>query len=863
MSVHPCLKKSQRALPTPTVDSYRLTPVATSATGNACRQKQGALVLLPNGQVGLRGDHPVNLEDFASAAEESKRAVMPLEGGFFDTTELLSPSKHCSKRLWQWEHWTMEILPLSVPAYLELQRSTEFLQKEAAVNGYHLPGDDPLRQHFANSLHWFMSLTDMTKAQMNTILQHACEDIIPETSNTPICLSPRAHCGDAWPSSTEGEQDESRDKSRRCGVTIEEVSNEEVEERESRKHGRESDNKWDPSTLSSPHPQCGRRSTQEASDEDPIEDVEYLWSRCPACFGGKCEDILVQIDACYTQKHSSKAGRDPHRIHPNTFFIPKAEVQAWKQLKVNEDSDKTNHFEKGADDTRIKGSTQFFDVTANMTLLCCHDHALFTVNINTAGEGQHFVLATLAKLFEHLPPTVGVHFLYDIGCQLHASCEKWGSLKPYHTRLSFAMSIVHAFGYQWPCQLIYHPCKCIGYGLSDGEGVERLWHALSHLIAYGHVAGYYVHMYNLDSQFNFYSEEGLYKLGLWLHQKVLACDEKMKDLEECLRVCGFSEEVLHREWEAQIKAQTKPLPRQHKNKGNEPCEMMTVELELETALKSLRKAHLKVTKKEDTLENERLHSEDPYLRMSTIKEARAGPFGMLVSQTAQWDPRISELARRYNRLCDDMETLIQQRKAPRNSVALLKIEIECLFTLDVDDNIWLDVGIGYEEEGDDTVPPLWLCNEKVQAGIRAMNDRDCCIEEQARLLKERSALQLWFNEEWHIVNAAIEHMSNAAVEHQLSLKKRELCCLFVVWERTLVGVPAKEGLPEWGPSGEDLAEYRDVHVLGGGIEIVKEAGYEYDVEFEAEADGLLIEHLDSLRITENYQDMQASGTSDL
>ncbi|KAE9387002.1 hypothetical protein BT96DRAFT_838301, partial [Gymnopus androsaceus JB14] len=166
--------------------------------------------------------------------------------------------------------------------------------------------------------------------------------------------------------------------------------------------------------------------------------TEYLQSRCPACFGRKCEDVLVQVDACYTQKHSSKAGRDPPQIHLNTFFIPKAEVQAWKQLvdSVNEDSDKTNHFEKGlqvpksvldgclasftaADDACIKGSTQFFDVTANMTLLCRHDHALFTVNINMAGEGQHFVLATLAKLFEHLPPTVGVHFLYNIGCQLH------------------------------------------------------------------------------------------------------------------------------------------------------------------------------------------------------------------------------------------------------------------------------------------------------------------------------------------------------------------------------------------------------------------------------------------------------------
>lgn len=231
--------------------------------------------------------------------------------------------------------------------------------------------------------------------------------------------------------------------------------------------------------------------------------------------------MIVQVDACYTQKHSSKAGRDPPRVHPNTFFISEARVQGWKQLldsirprkqpprkrhKANEVPDETDHIEEGlrvpksvldgchasftaADDARIKGSTQFFDVTANMTLLCRHDRALFTVNINTAGEGQHFVLAILATLFEHLPSTVRVRCLYDIGCQLHRSCEKWGLLKPYITRLTFAVSIFHAFGHQWPCQLIYHPRKCIGYGLSDGEGAERLWHALSHLIAYGRVAG--------------------------------------------------------------------------------------------------------------------------------------------------------------------------------------------------------------------------------------------------------------------------------------------------------------------------------------------------------------------------------------
>lgn len=91
------------------------------------------------------------------------------------------------------------------------------------------------------------------------------------------------------------------------------------------------------------------------------------------------------------------------------------------------------------------------------------------------------------------------------------------------------------------------------------------------------------------------------------------------------------------------------------------------------------------------------------------------------------------------------------------------------------------------------------------------------------------------------------------IEYQLNMRKDKLSHLFVAWERTLVGVPPTEGLPEWGPSEEEIIQYRAVHVLGGGVE---EGGYEYDVDFETEADGLLIEHLDSLRIMENYREIQ-------
>lgn len=67
-------------------------------------------------------------------------------------------------------------------------------------------------------------------------------------------------------------------------------------------------------------------------------------------------------------------------------------------------------------------------------------------------------------------------------------------------------------------------------------------------------------MYNLDSQFNFNNEENLFKLGTWLRRKVHACDVKLKEAEQVLSECDFPEDVLRREWGAQIKAQTKPLP---------------------------------------------------------------------------------------------------------------------------------------------------------------------------------------------------------------------------------------------------------------------------------------------------------------
>ena len=124
-----------------------------------------------------------------------------------------------------------------------------------------------------------------------------------------------------------------------------------------------------------------------------------------------------------------------------------------------------------------------------MGMLCRHDRVLWLANMTSAGEKQYYALALVKKLFEHIDDSFTVGLMYDIACGLERSCRKWGFLKAYLPRIRFAISVFHAYGHQWPCQLVYHPRKCAGFGLSDGEGCERFWSAIRPLIPSLHVSG--------------------------------------------------------------------------------------------------------------------------------------------------------------------------------------------------------------------------------------------------------------------------------------------------------------------------------------------------------------------------------------
>ncbi|KAJ7582135.1 hypothetical protein C8J56DRAFT_1005953 [Mycena floridula] len=118
-----------------------------------------------------------------------------------------------------------------------------------------------------------------------------------------------------------------------------------------------------------------------------------------------------------------------------------------------------------------------------MALVCHHDIPLFLANIDTPGEQQKYTIALLEMLFNLIPLMATVVALYDIGCVLDRSLKKYDLLPTWITcRIEFATSAMHTYGHQWSCQLIYNLRLRQGLGLSDGEGVERLWSRLRKLI---------------------------------------------------------------------------------------------------------------------------------------------------------------------------------------------------------------------------------------------------------------------------------------------------------------------------------------------------------------------------------------------
>ncbi|EIW84546.1 hypothetical protein CONPUDRAFT_51057, partial [Coniophora puteana RWD-64-598 SS2] len=713
------------------------------------------------------------------------------------------------------------------------------------------------------------------------------------------------------------------------------------------------------------HDQANRYLTAGPGEQPSV----YLRERCPLCFGGNdwkrgrgmntSADVIVCIDACFTQKrtnvHRKGDDRDPpnpcqsvflseDRVHDAERLVekkrqrraPKRRAEAAEQEDVVEEGmripasvlDGCNDSFVAADEKRQKASTKFFSDTGLMALMCRHDRVLWLANMTSAGEKQHYALALIIELFKHLPADMRVGILYDIGCQLERSCRIFNFIPDLLPRISFAISVFHAYGHQWACQIIYHPRKRQGFGFSDGEGCERLWSALKMLISSLRVSGFHQRLFVLDLQVDYLDIRLLEGYGLWLQRRWKSTQQRRVEASNGLKRLSFTDAELRAQWGAQVAAQTRPLPRQSSRRTGEDL-MRILELEksyekarddlssLEDRLASqpgerlidsaydLEQAQTRFKRLEQALQKQKQamgfqsrqklselrRNQYIYARLKALAlktrirdKLRHRKFELSKLERAyrqtmneqrlhdhaaqsikRKEPTISQLVKRYNDLVTKLKKMKEEDRSLIHVVLPHFIKPDGIFELDVDDDIWEDVGLHEDEPN----PPAWLADNNVREGIRHLLAYDRSTEEISRLSHERTRLQEWSLASWLAWSKyGLMCATDNVLRFHAELHLDKLALTIAQWlQQTFAIPPAWIVDQSWGPSNERMFLAREKALassmqLSNGAEDDSEVDNNSASEADNVMDELVADAEDMALVDEYHRGDQESSLGD-
>ncbi|KAH7905408.1 hypothetical protein BJ138DRAFT_1230003, partial [Hygrophoropsis aurantiaca] len=594
--------------------------------------------------------------------------------------------------------------------------------------------------------------------------------------------------------------------------------------------------------------------------------ADILIKRCPACFGGKTfgrtleegADIHVALDGNFHHRHRRSAGDCPPFFTPE-YILPKAQVDLVgvriererkkppKPYKSPVPDEAIDHCEKAyeaADGKKQKAAMDSFDDTGLMCLICRHDIPLFFANIDTPGEQQKFGVALIEHVFSLLPPRATVVALYDVGCVLARSIAKFNFLADdVVQRLRFTTTAMHAYGHEWSCQLVYNPRMSVGLGLSDGEGVERLWSRYTRLIGVERSSSRQRRLWLIDRRALAIGNELVADLGGWIRRRLKKGVQNQGDVaSRTLDECGVSVNELEAEWRKQRKSQLSIRAHAPARLKKELDTVLALQTELEasekaiqvtrstiakfaqkpspetiTTLESLERGHdLMISKVESLYSSLDVQDKFPELQgmdlefVRTLLMARDLKINIrkrAIGSFFEWDKLDQAVGGQNQALGTKLHQHTRKaiaKRQPALMTALRKFNGYCdrlaslyqeewsvplpqplpttLTALRTDQTLLEDVWIS-PVNGD---KPRWLEDQNVREGIRAMLKRARCIEEQRRLGMEADNLCRWFGDELAAVEFALRSTISVPFAVLLNQHRENLRQLQTRWVNPLV-----------------------------------------------------------------------------
>ncbi|KAI7942563.1 hypothetical protein MJO28_012590 [Puccinia striiformis f. sp. tritici] len=268
----------------------------------------------------------------------------------------------------------------------------------------------------------------------------------------------------------------------------------------------------------------------------PLEVLAF--QSCPACFGPEPPNsaaypeitrarLVVCLDANFQQRHQMKAGRKTEVLRTPPIFLSQSLLDSVSghireqeaQGMAPQQADRCTEAHKAADDKRNESTWKGCDDTGIMGCCCRHDAGVYFANIFKSGEQRLYPMAIIQTLLSVIEPKRPVGILYDIGCTMGKYIDRRQLIPEYRSQITFGTSVFHAYAHNWLCQLEFHPRFNKGWGLSDGEGLERMWSYLSPLVSPLRYATRNHRLAAISHRLKHHNKRGIKQLPFWLRRK--------------------------------------------------------------------------------------------------------------------------------------------------------------------------------------------------------------------------------------------------------------------------------------------------------------------------------------------------------
>ncbi|KAH7102012.1 hypothetical protein BKA62DRAFT_792395 [Auriculariales sp. MPI-PUGE-AT-0066] len=497
-------------------------------------------------------------------------------------------------------------------------------------------------------------------------------------------------------------------------------------------------------------------------------------------------DVHIAVDGNFNQKHCESAGDCPAISARSFNFVPR-----WWTDAVD-----------AALEAAGRKPTPYTGTVPEATVVACENSHKAGRGDQKAAGAEHddkglialkYAVGLILWLLLRVPSAMKIVVLYDIACVTARTLNTRNILMP--GRLQSRM--------------------ITGMGLTDGEGVERLWSLLVDLIGILRKVSRSRRIVILERQIQWIADCLREELGCWGRRRAGAVEEKRTAASRDLATCGYDTKTLRSLWEEQRQSQlsireaTKPLLKQDmktihdlqetvdalddkidraeisltRGARNAKIKCGLVELRnqrdqlverIESLYMSLNIAdnfpHIKSLGNEFVQLLVQTYNTKALLRARVVgrifefhflDRAVGGcdiPLGYKQNQQRRQQlkrgtPVIERLRDRYNGLVEQLHDIAKKKKIDFPLPVSLPPNI---LSLRDDPALMEDVWLGASENN----TPLWLTDPKARIGIRAMQLLDRCDEESARLNRELAQLADWLAHHWERVQLAKEDDSH-------------------------------------------------------------------------------------------------------